>query len=160
MLFLLMFAATLNGFPAGEWIKVTPVGGGFSIMMPAKPEEEVNPRDDFTSHLFTVRTAYAIYSAGYIDYAPSIRLDVARELEANRDAFVKSLEAKLLESKSITLDGHAGIEFTADSDQAWIKSRIYLFGSRMHQISVAVFKSRDETDNVNRFFASFAFTKA
>src|SRR5712692_4384335 len=72
IIFLLTLASSLSAFQ-GEWIKVAPLGGGFSIMMPAKPEEEVKPGDDFTSHLFTVTTPNGIYLAGYGDYAPSIR---------------------------------------------------------------------------------------
>lgn len=160
LLLLLAVASSLNGFQTGEWIKVAPIGGGFSIMMPAKPSEEVNPQDDFTSHLFSVTTANAIYLAGYGDYAPSIRLDVAGELAANRDKFLKSVGATLTDSNKIFMDGHPGLEFTAESDQASFKSRIYLFGNRVHQISVAVFNGKDDTENVNRFFASFSFSKS
>ncbi|MFS8084269.1 MAG: hypothetical protein ACMG6H_01430 [Acidobacteriota bacterium] len=159
LLGLLAFAWAIDGFQAGDWIQFAPPGGGFSVMMPAKPQEEVTPREDFTSHFFRVTTPNVFYEAGYVDYAPSFRLDAAQELEANRDSFLKTINAKLIDSKKITLDGRSGIEFTADGNQASIKSRIYLFGSRMFQITVASGKGRDESDNVNRFLASFAFTK-
>jgi hypothetical protein len=159
LLFVFLVAPVMSGHQGGEWIKVAPAGGGFSIMMPAKPEEEVTQHEDFTMHLFTVTIANAIYLAGYGDYAPSIRLDPAGELAANRDTFVKGLNATLLDSRSITLDGRPGLEFTAESDQASFKSRVYLFGNRVHQVAVAVPKGKDDTANVNRFFASFAFTK-
>ena len=159
LLLQLLIAPSLFAGQTTEWSKVAPTGGGFSIMMPAKPEEEVNPKEDFTLHLFTVMTTNAIYLAGYGDYAPSIRLDAAAELAANRDNFLKGVNATLVDSKSIALDGRAGLEFTGESDQAFFRSRVYLFGNRVHQISVAVFKGRDDTENVNRFFASFAFTK-
>jgi hypothetical protein len=159
LIFLLIFAPSLSAFQEAEWVKVSPMGGGFSVMMPAKPEEEVQPKDDFTSHLFTVATQNGIYLAGYGDYAPSIRLDVAGELVGNRDKFVKGLSATLTGSKNITLDGHPGLEFTAESDQAFFKSRIYLFGNRVHQIAVAVFKGKNDDQNVERFFSSFAFTR-
>ncbi|HVS81222.1 MAG TPA: hypothetical protein VHE60_05775 [Pyrinomonadaceae bacterium] len=159
LLFVFLFAPVMNGYQGSEWSKVAPEGGGFSILMPAKPEEEVTPKEDFTLHLFTVVSANAIYLAGYGDYAPSIRLDPAGELAANRDSFLKGVNATLVDSKSIALDGRAGLEFTGESDQASFKGRVYLFGNRVHQISVAVFKGKDDTENVNRFFASFAFTK-
>jgi len=68
--------------------------------------------------------------------------------------------AKLIESKEISMDGHAGLEFTGESDQASFKSRVYLFGNRVHQIGVAVFKGKDDAANVDRFFGSFSFTKS
>jgi hypothetical protein len=128
-------------------------------MMPRKPEEELKPGEDFTSHLFTVTTDKAIYLAAYADYAPKIRLNVSAELIANRDNFLKALDAKLIDSKEISMDGHAGLEFTGESDQASFKSRVYLFGNRAHQIGVAVFKGKDDSANVDRFFGSFSFIK-
>ncbi len=141
-----------------DWVRVEPLGGGFSVMMPAKPEEKVEPSDQFTFHLFTVTTSKAIYLASYGDYAPSIKLDPEGELLANRDNFLKGVNAKLIESHKINLDGRAALEFTGESDQASFKSRVYLFGNRVHQIAVAVFKGQDDPDGMNRFFASFSFS--
>ena len=152
-------ASSVNASETCEWIRVAPVGAGFSIMMPAKRVEEVNPRDDFTLHLFSVTTANKIYLAAYGDYAPSIRQDVARELAANRDKFLNSVGAMLTDSRKITMDGHTGLKFTAESDPASFKSRIFLFGNRVHQISVAVLDGKDDTKNIDRFFASFSFSK-
>jgi hypothetical protein len=145
---------------ATDWVRVAPVGGGFMVMMPAKPEEEVKPGGDFTSHLFTVTTDKAIYLAAYGDYAPTIKLNVSGELVANRDNFLKALEAKLIESKEISMDGHTGLEFTGESERASFKSRVYLFGNRIHQIGVAVFKGQEDAASVDRFFGSFSFTKS
>ena len=58
------------------------------------------------------------------------------------------------------MDGHTGLEFTGESDQASFKSRVFLFGNRIHQIGVAVFKGKEEAANVDRFFGSFSFTKS
>jgi len=154
-----VLAGSLNAYQS-DWVKVSPAGGGFTILMPAKPEEKIEPSDDFTFHLFTVSGEKAIYLASYGDYAPSIKLDSDGELLANRDNFLKGVKAKLIESRKIVLDGHAGLEFTGESDQASFKSRVYLFGNRVHQIAVAVFKGQDDTENMNRFFASFTFSSS
>src|SRR5437867_2544364 len=69
IIFLLALAASLSAYQS-EWVKVAPVGGGFSVMMPGRAEEDVKPADEFTSHLFTVTTDKAIYLASYGDYAP------------------------------------------------------------------------------------------
>ena len=115
--------------------------------------------DDLTTHLFDMTTDNGLYVVAYGDYAPSIRLNVADELNATRDKFLQGLEAKLISSKTITLENRQGIEFTGESDQALLKSRVFIFGNRVHQIAVAVFKGNDDTENANRFFASFAFSK-
>ena len=155
-----LVAPSLIASQATDWVRVAPVGGGFSVMMPGKPEEEVKPGEDFTSHLFTITTDKAIYLVGYGDYVTNIKLNVSGELVANRDNFLKALDAKLIESKEISMDGHTGLEFTGESEQASFKSRVYLFGNRIHQIGVAVFKGKDDTANVDRFFGSFSFTKS
>ncbi len=159
IVFVLVLASSLCAFQS-EWVKVAPVGGGFSIMMPGKAEEKVDPSDQFTFHLFSVSTDKTIYLAGWGDYAASIKLDPEGELIANRDNFLKGVKAKLIDSKKITFEGRAGLEFTGESDQASFKSRIYLFGNRVHQIAVAVLKGQEDTDNVNRFFASLSFASA
>ncbi|SRR6266508_628766 len=156
----LLIASSLFAFQVDDWVKVAPIGGGFSVMMPAKPEEETKPGAGFNSHLFTVATDKAIYLAAYGDYDPSIKLDVANELVTNRDNFLKTLDAKLTDSKEISMDGHTGLEFTGESNQASFKSRVYIFGNRVHQIGVAVFKGKDDAANVDRFFGSFSFTKS
>ena len=143
-----------------DWVKVAPFGGGFSVMMPAKPEENVRLGDDFTAHLFTVTTDNALYTVAYGDYAPSVHFNVDDELAAHRDNFLKRLNAGLISTKQLMIEGRKGIEFTGENDQASFKSRVFIFGIRFYQIAVAVFKGSEDTTNSNRFFASFEFVKA
>jgi hypothetical protein len=159
LILLLAIASSLSAIQDGEWVRLAPPGGGFSIMMPGKAKEEVQPSADFTLHMYDVDTANGIYMAGYGDYAPRIHLDPVGELAANRDNFLKGLNAELIESKNISLDGHAGLEFTGKSSDNFFKSRVYLIGNRVYQIAVAIDSSKDDTANINRFFTSFAFTK-
>src|SRR5437763_15792389 len=156
----LVCALAVGAFQSAEGIKVSPVGAGFSVLMPPKPEEEIKSSDDFTSHLFSIRTDKAIYLAGYGMYAPSIKLSADAELTANRDKFLKDLNASLLASKQITLDGRPGLEFTGESEQASFKSRMYLSGNRVYQAAVAVLSGKTDSANVDRFFDSFALTNS
>jgi len=157
IVFVLACALAVGAFQNAEWIKFSPIGAGFSVLMPAKPEEEIKPGDDFTSHLFSITTDKIIYLAGYGEYAPSIKLSADAELTTNRDKFLKGLNATLLASKQINLDGRPGLEFTGESEQASFKSRVYLSGNRVYQVAVAVLSGKADGDNVDRFFASFAF---
>ena len=84
LVFVLLLGSSLRASQAGEWVKVSPLGGGFSIMMPATPKEETKVDDTFTSHSFSLVGDRTIYIIEYGDYAPSIHLDVAGELAANR----------------------------------------------------------------------------
>ena len=157
IILLLIFLAQANAFQGDGWIKLQPLGGGFSVSMPGQPTEDVSNTDDFTMHLFTLTVSDAIYLAGYGDYAPSVHIDVDEQLAANRDSFAKRLNVKVLDSRKITVAGRPGLEFTAESDQAWIRSRIFLFGTRVHQIAVATPTGRKDSDDAKRFLASFAF---
>ena len=159
LLLLLCFGQAIVCAQSENWIKVSPVGGGFSVMMPAKPEEETRPGDDFTAHLFSATTDNAIYTVAYGDYAPSIRFNVDDELAASRDIFLKRVDASLKTTKALTMDGRKGLEFTAENAQASFKSRVFIFGTRFYQIAVAVLRGKDDAENSNRFFASFEFIR-
>lgn len=141
-----------------EWFKVAPVGAGFSVMMPARPNEELKSNNDLTIHLFTLTIHDAIYMVSYGDYAPALQIEVEDQLNANRDSFARDLNAKIVDTRKIKMNGHPGIEFTAISDRATIKSRIYLFGNRVHQITIAALDAQTETEDAKRFFSSFTFT--
>lgn len=160
LVLLFCFGQGIAGSQGNEWVKVAPAGGCFSVMMPAKPEEEVQPSDDFTADLFSVTTDNALYMVAYGDYAPSTQFNVDDELAANRDRFLKGVAANLTSTKPLTKDGRKGIEFTGENAQASFKSRVFIFGIRFHQIAVAVFKGKDDAENSKRFFASFEFAKA
>ena len=129
-------------------------------MMPARPEEETRPGDDFTAHLFSSTTDNAIYTVAYGDYAPSVRFNVDDELAASRDNFLQRVDASLKTTKPLTMDGRKGLEFTAENAQASFKSRVFIFGTRFYQIAVAILRGKDDAENSNRFFASFEFIRA
>jgi len=160
LLLLACFGLGIDGAQGEDWIKVAPVGGDFSVMMPAKPEEEVRSGDDLTAHLFTATTDNALYTVTYGDYAPSVRFNVDDELAANRDNFLKGVGASLKTTNPLMMDGRKGLEFTGENAQASFKSRVFIFGTRFYQIAVAVLRGRDDAENSNRFFASFEFTGA
>ena len=155
----LLFAAASARAQQPEWYKVAPVGGGFSVMMPARPQEEVKTSDDLTLHLFTLTTPDDIYLVSYGDYAPDTKLEQDEHLNATRDGFLRAFNATLLESKKIKVDDRPGIEFTAMTDRAAIKSRIFLFGNRIHQIAVAALNATTDTDDVKRFFSTFVLDR-
>jgi hypothetical protein len=141
-----------------EWVKVAPEGAGFSVMMPTSPTEAVESKELFTVHSFVVNTGNTLLIVVYVDYAPSMKMSEAAELAANRDNFLKGVNAQLISSKEIKLDGRSGLEFTGEDDHRVYKSRVYIFGNRVHQIASATLKDDQDTESVDRFFTSFAFT--
>ena len=126
-------------------------------MMPTRPTEAVESKELFTLHSFVAATGTTLLIAVYFDYAPSMKMNEATELVANRDSFLRGVNARLISSKEIKLDGRSGLEFTGEDERRLYKSRVYVFGNRVHQIASVSLKGDDETGNAERFFASFAF---
>ena len=147
---------------AGDWIKFTSDAGRFSVLMPGPeaPKDDAATKTDpklgpYTTHLFLQKSDKGLFLAGWVDYAPSVRLDVPGELAANRDNFVKGLNAKVTSEHPVTLGDSPGIEFIAESADAIFKSRVYVVGPRPYMIVAATFKGQDDAANVERFLASF-----
>jgi hypothetical protein len=141
-----------------NWIKFSPDGGGFEVMLPNPPKEQIETKKNFTSHTFSSVLDRNVFIVSYSDYN-SPTTDPQKHLEANRDDFNKNLYAKPLTSRNITLDGQAGIEFTSETPAANVRSRIYLVGDRLYQLVNMTFKdSVDEKSGVV-FFDSFHFVK-
>ena len=158
---LIVFALLLQsalGQAAKEWIRFAPPNGGFVIMMPDKPKEDMDVKDGFTTHLFTVSAGQAVYLVGFGDYGPSVKLDPQKELEANRDNFNKGLNATLQTSTQYNIDGRMGLEFTSETTNATLKSRVFIVGNRVIQLATLVSKNSNEKLNVDKFLDSFAFT--
>lgn len=147
---------------AGEWVNFTSEAGHFSVLMPGpgEPKDEAETKTDpklgpYTTHLFGQKTDKGLFLAGWADYAPDVRLDVQGEMAANRDNFVKGVQARLTSEHAITLGDSPGIEFTAESEQATFKSRVYVVGQRPYMVIAATFKGLEDAANVERFLASF-----
>ena len=155
---LLLLVSSLTHAQQREWVKVAPLGAGFSVMMPTMPIEAVESKELFTVHSLVANTGTTLLIAVYVDYAPSMKMNEAGELAANRDSFLKGVNAQLIRTKEIKLDGRSGLEFTAEDESRLYKSRVYIFGNRVHQIATATLKDAEDKENVDRFLASFAFT--
>jgi hypothetical protein len=167
-LFALIFvvAASLpsHGFQnaAGDWIKFTSEAGRFSVLMPGpgEPKDDSETKNDpklgsYTTHLFMQKTDKGLFMTGWVDYAPTVKLDVQGELAANRDNFVRGIQARVTSERPVKLGDSPGIEFTAESEQATFKSRVYVVGQRPYMVVAATLKGESDAANVERFLASF-----
>jgi hypothetical protein len=160
-LVLLTALAAAAQTPAG-WVKFSPPGSPFTVLMPAEPIEdkeavESSPNGPYTTTLYSsVSPEREIYLVGWADYDPKFNFGVQAELEANRDNFIKSTNAKLLSTTPIKLGTHPGIEFKAEmTGKADIVSRVYIVGRRPYQLIALTPVGRDASANRERFFSSF-----
>jgi hypothetical protein len=159
---LVLFAAlTAPSQTPADWVKFSPAGSPFNVLMPAQPKEEKkisdSPNGPYTTYLYSVVSPEReIYLVGWVDYDPKFKFGVQAELEANRDNFVKSVKATLLSTTPVKLGTHPGIEFKAElPGRADIVSRVYIVGRRPYQLIAVTPAGRDASANLGRFFSSF-----
>ena len=143
----------------GGWVHFNSELGRFSVLIPRIPEEtkETTPSDHgpYTTYLFISREAPYVYLIGWVDYDPSFNFHRQKELEANRDNFVKGVKATLTSTQSLNIDSYPVIEFTADTAERTFHSRVYMVGRRPYQIVIAYPKGQAESAPIAKFFNSF-----
>jgi len=152
-------APPANKMDPGDWVSFNSEEGHFSVLVPDTPTDKAETTDSshgpYTTHLFVVKDTTSVYLIGYVDYDPSFNFNRQAELEANRDNFVKGINARLVSSRPTMIDGYSAIEFTAETDDRVFKSRVYMVGRRPYQIVIGSPKGMDDSVNVKRFFNSF-----
>jgi len=147
--------------PAAGWVKFSPPGSPFTVLLPSQPKESKQSANSsagpYTTYLYNcVDADNVIYLVGWVDYDPSFKFGVQAELEANRDNFVKNVKARLLSTTPVKLGTHPGIEFKAVLDgKADIVSRVYIVGRRPYQLIMLTPTGLDSSAARQRFFSSF-----
>ena len=143
----------------GGWVRYNSESGRFSVLMPETPEEKTDTTQSdhgpYTTHLFVVRDTKNVYLIGWVDYDPSFNFNRQAELEANRDNFVKGINATLTSTRALNLDGYSALEFSAETPDRTFKSRVYMVGRRPYQIVIGTPKDEPDAVSTNRFFNSF-----
>jgi len=99
----------------------SPLKGGYTIAFPEKPDErEVAPSAGSKTAVYSVNHSDASFLSGYTEYAKNVELAV--ELQADIDAFVKSIGAEVTGQKRTDLISAASgrmprIDFTFENDK-------------------------------------------
>jgi hypothetical protein len=141
------------------WVKFISDDGHFSVLMPVVPTDKTetvnSAHGPYTTHLFIVKDTTSVYLIGWVDYDPSFNFNRQAELEANRDNFVKGIEATLLTTRQTTIDGYSAIEFTAETSDRVFTSRVLLVGRRPYQIVIGSPKGMDDSAKRAQFFNTF-----
>ena len=151
---------TSNVIDTSGWVRFTSEPGRFSVLMPEMPNAETpqttqSEHGPYTTHLFITRTQSTLFLIGWVDYDPNFNFNLLQELEANRDNFVKGINAKLLTTRPTVIDGYSALEFTAETTDRIFKSRVYMVGRRPYQIVIGSPKGQDDAAQATRFFNSF-----
>jgi hypothetical protein len=144
------------------WSQFTSKEGAFSVLMPNKPTQAVEPIETELGKLDLHMSIGSIddteaFIVSYTDF-PSFATDrdfINRILDGGRNQLLSKKERKLLSETSITLDGFAGRELAIDEPGGQILSRIYWVGRRLYQLIAINQKGRPDQGIVDRFFTSF-----
>ncbi len=148
---------------SAQWQQFTVREGGFSIFLPRKPKETIEPvgmgAGAGTLHNFFVELQNSTYGISYADF-PNISGDLNAQqindlLDSVRDGVVG--KGKLLKERSITINGYVGkeIEFV-DVDKLNYKTRIYWVKQRLYQqIVVSPNPRLILAQDTNKFLDSF-----
>lgn len=154
-----LIAMAAGAAEPGDWRTVTVEEGSFSVSMPGQPEHDLM-RDETPQlgkvevHTIRYRGAATMFLVGYVAYASTVPMDSRAEMESNRDHFVQGVGARVVEQHNIAFEGGSGIEFTAESANYRIKSRVYFRDNRSYQLIAAVPNGQTDAEAVERFLGS------
>lgn len=154
-------AAPRPAVPAASWTSFTPPEGGFSVLLPGKPERsegEIAPDQGGPGKtwFYTVTGEDSLFLVGWGEYAPSFKFENQAELDANRDNFVKGIEGDLGAQRAITLGTAPGLEFDfSKAGQLFGRGRTYIIGGKPYQLVFMHRGSALDTARAARFLDSF-----
>jgi hypothetical protein len=153
-----------SGLPSTEqeqWQNFSPVGGGFSISVPARPIETkqmVNTAvDELATQIYQVDHKIIAYTVMYVDYPASVveQLEPQTMFNNARDYTLKNQKGQLLGERDVTLGKFPGRELKLKlPGQIIAIVRMYLVEKRLYQTIVTTRSGLDTTANVNRFLDS------
>lgn len=149
----------------GQWIRVTPANGRFSVSMPNQPMQSQVSSDTLvgraTVHKFVAELGREAYMVLYADYPPSFMDNSSLEnmLNAARDSTIANTEGmQLVQERRISLSGHPGREFVGRmSDKEYAIYRIFWLERRLYTVVFVRTHGNSVSSNGHRFFESFEF---
>ena len=94
-----------------------------------------------------------LFLVGWVDYESSFTFNAQKELEANRDNFIRSLRGTLVASKNVDFNGYQGLEFSATTATHFWTSKVFIVGRRPYQM-LAGSSTGKASQNQIKFFNS------
>lgn len=141
------------------WLPFTSEPGRFTVLLPGTPTDKTETFEDqpgpYTTHLYRLRDQGKVFLIAWADYDPQFKFHGQSELEANRDWFVKDMNATLMNTRSLIVDTYSALEFRADTAEKTYYSRVFIVGRRPYQITIGYPKGEDDPVTVDKFFNSF-----
>ena len=143
------------------WRDYTSAEGQFSAAMPDEPRTSLVVTETANGPLYT-HTVGATdqnlneYLVSWTSYDRSVEFKATEKTFDNvRDALISSKGGKLVSESSLSMTGRPAraITFT-DSDGRIVRARFYFIGRRFYQV-MAESRSKQNSEDSDRFFQSF-----
>ena len=141
-----------------DWITFNSPEGKFSALLPTKPSTQTDTSNGYpyyTTNLFISRTNTDFFVIGWVDYETSYKFDAQKELEANRDNFIKGINGTLVSTNNTKFNGYQAVEFVTQSGSLYWTSKVFLVGRRPYQL-LAGSTTGKAPENLERFYNSFS----
>jgi hypothetical protein len=152
----LMLAARASAQETPAWTKFSSPEGRFAVMMPGQPLREEESKQTLAGKVvmrfFTVGSPQGIFVVAYADYPMG---NVKQELDANRDSFLRGMQATLVSESDIKLQENPGREIRATREKLAIRSRIYIVGTRYYQVMAITPATLPAGLEADKFLTSF-----
>lgn len=151
-----------------DWIKVSPEGAGFEVLMPVEPKlavHDVRPTSDrrIKVHIASASAAggKAIFMTAYhdLDFDATDEKKIRDVLDGGVQGSLLNALGKISKHEQIKLGEHPGRHFeyagNRYNQQIEAVSRIYLVGRRVIQITVIRTPETEIASDITKFFDSF-----
>ena len=142
-----------------QWQKFMAPDNTCSALFPVAPTKQQSVKDSVVGKTVTdiwlVKDGEAVYLLGITDYP--VDIEEQRELDLDRDNFLKQVQAKLVTESETTLRNHRGREFIGASTTYTFRSRVFVIGPRrVYQIVVGQPTANLDASAIDKFLSSFA----
>ena len=136
---------------------------GFTASFPSLPDVQKKsvdaPGGPFELRTYSAGAGDSTLMVGICDYGPVISNKNSDEvLLGAKNSMLANSSSRLVNEKSIALDGNHGIEFDARSESTHFSVRLYLVETTLYQVLVASPTSKP-FDQSRRFLDSFELVK-
>ncbi|MFA5057914.1 MAG: hypothetical protein WC485_07355 [Opitutaceae bacterium] len=145
-----------------SWKTFEKTADNYSVSMPATAKESSEPVSDKlgTHQMNSImgQEGTTIYIIGCLAYDSGTKLDIEGELLANRDNFMKAVQAHLLDSNRYEFSGCPALDFKAANDQGYVfEGRVVLVGGRIVYQLATAYKGSEAPPGIRTFLDSFKF---
>lgn len=147
------------------WVIYASKEGDYEVHLPGEPSverQEVNTRvGPLQMQKASVDRGEGGYAVSFLDYPGEATSDVERFLDEEVVRSIARFGGRLIEKKTLTVDGHQAREVTFGVPDSVVagggrsRTRLVLVGSRLYAVSVTGTKGFVERNEAEKFFRTF-----